>query len=252
MKAEGTVKMNTLHYEQYTLEIFGADNGWTPTGHMNTRPVVWIPTFEGEGENIWNALANLPVSDPAWGPDGTAAPEQLKNHCTLICVSGMNWNRQLSPWPSEDFGGEASAFLQILLERLLPLAENTLPFPVTDRGIAGYSLAGLFALYTLYQTPLFHRIGSVSGSLWFENFTDYAMSHQVIPLHPVIYLSLGSKEHRTPHPRMRTVKENTLRLTEFLQKQYPLVYETNPGGHFTNPAGRMAKAIDTLLSLHPQ
>lgn len=241
--------MNTLQYEQYTLDIFGADTGLNPSGQVNGQPVIWIPTFEGEGENIWNALADLQTSASGQGFDSAATPEELKHRCTLICVSGMDWNRQLSPWPSDDFGGEASGFLEILLDRLLPLAENSLPFSVTDRGIAGYSLAGLFALYAMYHTALFHRIGSVSGSLWFDGFTDYAVSHAVLPDAPVFYLSLGSKEHRTHHPRMRTVRENTLRLAECLQKRYPLVYETNPGGHFTDPAGRMAKAIYALLSL---
>ena len=34
-------------------------------------------------------------------------------------------------------------------------------------GIAGYSLAGLFALYALYKTDAFTRVASMSGSLWF-------------------------------------------------------------------------------------
>lgn len=34
-------------------------------------------------------------------------------------------------------------------------------------GIAGYSLAGLFALYALYKTDVFTRVASMSGSLWF-------------------------------------------------------------------------------------
>lgn len=45
------------------------------------------------------------------------------------------------------------------------------------RGIAGYSLTGLFALYyAIYQTDLFSRVGSISGTLWFPGMKEYIFS----------------------------------------------------------------------------
>ena len=74
---------------------------------------------------------------------------------SLLAISGVNWNRDLSPWPAPNvfpqeqaFSGGSRAFLSVLSERLLPEAERRLPMSPVWRGIAGYSLAGLFALST--------------------------------------------------------------------------------------------------------
>ena len=59
------------------------------------------------------------------------------------------------------------------------------------RGIAGYSLAGLFAVYALYRTDVFARAASVSGSLWFPGFREYVFSHTPLCRPDCVYFSLG-------------------------------------------------------------
>ena len=60
--------------------------------------------------------------------------------------------------------------------------------------ISGYSLAGLFSLYSLHELDLDGAI-SVSGSLWQEGWLEYLKNHPI--KNKRIYLSLGSKEHKT-------------------------------------------------------
>ena len=52
---------------------------------------------------------------------------------SLVCIDGVDWDRDLSPWPAEkvfrggaDFSGGAEAFLQVLLQNILPAAEENL------------------------------------------------------------------------------------------------------------------------------
>lgn len=225
--------MRILEFQHHHIEIFGEDTGAFGAA-QDSRPVIWMPVFAGDGAKIWSALCHL---------------DRLPPDCVLICLSGMDWKRDLSPWPAPDFGGNAAAFLNRLTDRLLPLVEETLPFPVLDRGLAGYSMAGLFAVYTLYQSGLFHRIACVSGSLWYDGFAAYALTHPIAAPAPVLYASIGSREHRTADPRMRTVRSHTDQLVRHWQEQFPVCYEINPGGHFNDPAGRMARAIRRLLSL---
>ena len=101
---------------------------------------------------------------------------------SLVCIDGVDWDRDLSPWPAEkvfrggaDFSGGAEAFLQVLLQNILPAAEENLS--PAWRGIFGYSLAGLFSLWTMTKTDAFQRCASMSGSLWFDGFTDYLSTH---------------------------------------------------------------------------
>lgn len=96
---------------------------------------------------------------------------------TLVSIEGVNWNNQMTPWfakrvfkSEEDFAGEADVYINILSNELIPEIENTLGFKPVSRGIIGYSLAGLFSIYSLYKTNLFNFAASVSGSLWYDDF----------------------------------------------------------------------------------
>lgn len=212
----------------YNVEIFTpGDRTFFPC------PVIWLHGFPGEGEKIW-ALT--------------------EKHCVLICVSGIEWNTDLSPWPApkafdkgEDFGGKAAEYLDMLVHEIMPDVEARLPFIPEVRGLAGYSMAGLFAVYAMYHSDCFDRIGTMSGSLWFDGWEDYARAHQ--PLCPVkkLYVSLGNREHRVRNARMSKVLDCTEALVHmWRQEKIDVLYERNSGGHFSQPLERTARGIDWL------
>lgn len=112
-----------------------------------------------------------------------------------------------------------------------------------------YSLAGLFALWTAYETDIFSAIASCSGSLWFEQWDEYVLHHQ-IKHESNIYLSLGGKEEKTKNPVMARVGDRT-RTQERILRNDPKVKQTtlefNSGGHFADAQKRLAKAVKWLL-----
>ena len=58
------------------------------------------------------------------------------------------------------------------------------------------------------------------------------------------YLSLGSKEHRTPNRLMRHVRERTEQMAGLLRGLGArTTFELNPGNHFQDPDLRMARAL---------
>ena len=133
--------------------------------------------------------------------------------------------------------------MKILTEQIVPFAEQEIG-SVSWRGIAGYSLAGLFALYSLYRTDIFARAASVSGSLWYPQFSDYALSHQMKRVPDRLYLSLGDKESKTRNPYLKTVQKNTQELAEFYQRQnIKTKFRLNAGNHYANAAERTAAGI---------
>ncbi|MFR9100684.1 MAG: alpha/beta hydrolase-fold protein, partial [Anaerostipes hadrus] len=115
--------------------------------------------------------------------------------------------------------------------------------------LIGYSLAGLFALWTAYETDIFSAIASCSGSLWFEQWDEYVLHHQ-IKHESNIYLSLGGKEEKTKNPVMARVGDRT-RTQEQILRNDPKVKHTtlefNSGGHFADAQKRLAKAVKWLL-----
>lgn len=219
--------MKLLSVSGYQLTIYGEAAG-------QPCPVLWLHSFPGEAEQIW---------------------AKTRRNYILIAVTGMDWNAELSPWPAakafasgEDFAGQAADYLTVLTKQLIPEAEGLLPFAVADRGLVGYSMAGLFAVYAMYHWANFSRIGSISGSLWYDGWLEYALT-QPMASHPKIYLSLGSKEHVVRNERMSVVKQSTDRLAVCWRQSCTVRYDTEPGSHFTDPLGRISRGIDRLLDM---
>ena len=172
----------------------------------------------------------------------------------LAAVSGVDWNRELSPWnapkvfrSSEDFDGGGPDFLGVLTEQIIPLVEAQLVLVPTSRAIAGYSLAGLFSLWAAFQTGLFDRAASISGSLWFDGFLNYMKSAAPPKGLRQVYLSLGDKEKNARNQRMAAVEDCTRQTAELLRGwDIPTIFEMNPGGHFQDIPGRIARGIGAL------
>ena len=222
----GVNTVRTLSCGLYTIDLFPA---------VNSQNMVYAVMDQAEAQAVWSMLKE---PKPA-----------------LAAISGVDWNRELSPWPApkvfrgnEDFGGEGSSFLDILTGQIVPLVEAQLGFVPVSRAIAGYSLAGLFALWSIFQTDVFDRAASVSGSLWFDGFMDCMRSSAPPNSLRQIYLSLGDKEKNARNQRMAAVEDCTRRAAELLREwNIPVMFEMNLGGHFQNIPDRIARGIDQLM-----
>ena len=175
----------------------------------------------------------------------------------LVTISGLHWNQELSPWPVEtvvskndNFAGEADQWLPVLTDEVLPQVERLLDAPPAWRMLAGYSLAGLFAVWTAFQTDLFTRILSASGSMWYPGWLEYAAEYQLVADVQGIYLSVGEQESTSRTTVLQTVGERTQAIAALMaERGIPSKFELNPGNHFKNPPLRVVKGIKWLLSL---
>lgn len=178
-------------------------------------------------------------------------PEQT---WTLYACRVEDWNCDLSPWPVRnvdklgDFAGEGRRTLAELVHIVHETQSETVEESAVRRFVGGYSLAGLFALWALYETELFDGAASCSGSLWFPGWREYATARS-LPRRVSVYLSLGRREPQTKHPLMTRVGEETQRQYERLQcdpNAENIAFHWNDGGHFSDPAGRMAAGFAWL------
>lgn len=178
------------------------------------------------------------------------------NACSLVLFRVEDWNRELSPWPAdpvmkktEPFGGQADMFLKAILTEGLPAVLQEYELQPEWTGIAGYSLAGLFALYSMYQTDRFDRYVSASGSMWYPGFVDYCKTHEPKKTPQAVYLSLGDAEAKTRHPLLKIVQDCTEEVAALYQtNKIPVQYELNPGNHFKDATIRLAKGIAWILN----
>ena len=172
----------------------------------------------------------------------------------LLAIHGLDWNDDLTPWPMGPIGkgdaarkGLADIYLG-RLEELINLVKKENGLSPTWIGIAGYSLGGLFALYSGFKSNTFSRIASCSGSFWYEGFLPYCESHKLSEKVDRIYLSLGDKESRSKNHILATVEDNTKKIFGIIKdqgRQTTLVM--NRGGHFIDAAKRTAMGIAYLL-----
>ena len=240
--------------------IWKYENGY----QTDIIPIVYLHSFRGNGEDVWKAC------------------HRLKNCPPMVLVSvnnpGTGLDDELSPWPAEGvwkdqapYKGLAAEHLRWMMEECVPQVEAEISRLMQDRPcrssqandgdaarflpvIAGYSLAGLFALWAAWNSGYFQRVACVSGSLWYPGFTDYIRDNapkagcgeKSGP--EKAYFSLGDRESHTRHPLMSRVDACTAEVVKRVRSYgIETTFEWNPGNHFDHPELRMARALAWLL-----
>lgn len=223
--------MHTFTTDNKTISIFPCSE--------SESPVIYLNTFLDEGQKVYEAA------------QAAGCPP-----FTLVAISDLEWNHDMVPWdgPSafknaEPCTGGADDYLRLLTEEIIPTAEKGIAGVPCWRGIAGYSLAGLFALYAIYQTDLFSRVGSISGSLWFPGMKEYIFSHEPTCWPGCMYFSLGDKESKTRNQVLRNVRQNTDEIHAFYRgKGIDTTFQLNRGNHYNQAVERTVDGLCWLLS----
>lgn len=201
-------------------------------------PLIILNNYSGDGASVIQAMGGIGTPD-----------------CNLLVIGNLKWDHDMTPWycpPTSENDtpctGGADEYLELLLTRIIPQARTMLQGEPRLTGIAGYSLAGLFALYAMYQCDTFDRVASMSGSLWFPEFKEYVLSHDLRKHPEKLYLSLGDREAKTRNPYLKTVQDNTEQIvSHYEQMGLNVIWELNPGNHFKDAALRSAKGIKSIL-----
>lgn len=169
----------------------------------------------------------------------------------FVSIKVEEWNRYLSPYKAENpfrkgefFEGEGDVLLSSIKDELVPRVENN--EDDIQRYLIGYSMGGLFSLYSSTLSSLWKGIGSVSGSLWYEGFDDYIENNKIHS--DKIYISLGKKEKESRNKVLKTVEEKTICIYETILKEgKECALVLNEGGHFQDEEKRIRDAISYLL-----
>lgn len=177
----------------------------------------------------------------------------------LVTFEVKNWNDDLSPWPAPaierkqpKFGGCSAKTLRRIQDELIPEVTVHLPNVKNGpKGLIGYSMAGMFALWAMCQTDIFSVFASCSGSLWYDGFCDYIINHAPVS-ECFVYISLGEREELSRNPRFAKVGSSTRKIVSFLKasamcKEAELVW--HPGGHGGSVGERLAAAQLWMLKL---
>lgn len=171
----------------------------------------------------------------------------------FVRISGNNWERDFTPYPEKkvfhggrDFLGGAPEYLEKFTKEIYPEIIKHFSLAPKRVVLAGYSLAGLFALYAS-QDPLFTDIASVSGSLWFPGYIEKLKEQKIFAKN--IYLSLGDRESKSKSAVLQTaLQAQEEALEELLKRGKNATFVLENGGHFSDPKGRVLRGLDWILN----
>ena len=177
--------------------------------------------------------------------------ENTDRNFSLVAFKIEDWNSELTPWEMSllrgkgNFGDGAAGTLEFIKNALIPALSEYINAENKEIKyiLGGYSLAGLFSLWSVYQTDIFEGIAAVSPSVWYKKWIEYVETEKT--LSEKIYLSLGDTEEKTKHQILSKIGENIRKQHEILEKSgnVKTVLEWNEGNHFKNPDIRTAKGF---------
>lgn len=177
--------------------------------------------------------------------------ENTGRNFSLVAFKIEDWNSELTPWEMPllrgkgNFGDDATRTLEFIKNDLIPALSECINTGNNEIKyiLGGYSLAGLFSLWSGYQTDIFEGIAAVSPSVWYKKWIEYVEVEK--PLSEKIYLSLGDTEEKTKHQILSKIGENIRKQHEILENSgnVKTVLEWNEGNHFKNPDIRTAKGF---------
>ena len=163
-----------------------------PAGGPDVGP--WLDWFEVEQES--GTVISAAIITPT--PTRAAEEEQIRS---------KEYQREVGT-------GGAAAFLRVVREELIPDIERRYRTN-GDGTFIGYSLGGLFGIYTLFHQPeTFQRMVLVSPSVFWDGNVVYkyeeadASAHKSLPVR--LFMSMGEGENDTMIGPMRRL-ENAMR-----------------------------------------
>lgn len=171
------------------------------------------------------ALGGTVREAAAWLQVDNEIPELITVGIELEVNTAGEWFKErafiLTPTKSgiyEDFGipeawtGSGADFLRCIKEEIIPFIEGKYNTMENERTLVGHSFGGLFALYTLFDSPkLFNRLLVSSPSLpWDDRFifkmeSEYAKKHKELSAN--VFLSAGSLENLPDDMMVHQLKE---------------------------------------------
>lgn len=182
----------------------------------------------------------------------------------LVGVVPNNRLHEYTPWYAkaisnqrfqEDFHGEGGEYLAFLVKACKPYIDSKYRTETAPEhtGIIGFSLGGLISMYAAYSHPdVFHKIGSISGSYWYEGMVDFMKQKKMYQPALRIYMDVGTEEGS----KRTTIQKEMVPLTfeahrilsesGFTQEQLTLLVEKGADHLLSYASGRFAGALQWL------
>ncbi|WP_411801249.1 alpha/beta hydrolase [Bacillus paralicheniformis] len=187
---DGTLIKDTYFGRELLIYLppsYGSSNNRYPVLYVHDLGDLFDPAHSGSLPSIEKLFSNQEV------------PELL-----LVGVAPKDRESEYTPFPKPHllpnkraYGGKGNEYAAFLANRLKPYIDGRYRTnPSREHtGIIGKSFGGLISVYTAYlASKTFGKIGSLSGSFWFEGMTEFMKNNRFENEHLRIYMDVGSME----------------------------------------------------------
>lgn len=130
--------------------------------------------------------------------------EKLNLRTERAVLIGIYPNNRLSeytPWPepairpgAPNFGGQLYQYHQELTSEILPALTERYALDPAKLAYGGYSLGGLAAAMSLWETKVFSTVFSLCGSFWYPGVADFIEEHVPQNSSARVYIQNGIRE----------------------------------------------------------
>lgn len=182
-------------------------------------------------------------------PLGEFERNLLKDECNMIAeLTPMPFTMVAFEVNEDDLRPDGAENTFHYLEAfIIPFVDQYIPHKYIILG--GYSLGGLFALWSATKLDGIDAVFAGSPSLWMDGWEEYADGHPTKA--QFVYMSLGNKEECTrkqPFSKVGDrVRQQHQRHVSQLGEQN-CILEWNEGGHFADIEQRKAKGFAWCLN----
>ncbi|EME73934.1 alpha/beta hydrolase-fold protein [Bacillus sonorensis] len=172
---------------------------------------IYLPPSYQSGRKRYPALYVHDRGD-LFDPGFSDSLERIEHFCErgempeliLIGVASADRENEYTPFRQPHvkktdhiYGGNGALYAAFLAKQLKPFIDRSYPTDGSreNTGIIGKSFGGLISMYTACLHPeTFGKIGSLSGSFWFQGITEYMRSQSFENANLRIYMDVGSTE----------------------------------------------------------
>ena len=180
--------------------------------------------------------------------------KNFKDTAILVGLIPQNRLDAFTPWNTHnlkssmpDFGGKLNEYHNQVFEHLL--SQLLCKYSIDESKIAygGYSLGGLAAVYSLYNTTAPSIIFSLCGSFWYPQFFDYCENHTILNTKASLYLQNGKTEGGKHNNILSNAPILSAKLHKLLSDKLDKVTSVfDEYGHHENIKGRYENLIEWL------
>lgn len=132
------------------------------------------------------------------------------NHAILFGIVPNDRLTEYTPWKQKairsgasDFGGKMEEYHHTLRTEILPTVQQEYHLDSSRLAYGGFSLGGLAAIMSLWQTNSFCELFSISGSFWYPGVVEFMEKNQILNRKANVFLLNGEKEGEDHNNRLQ-------------------------------------------------